>query len=127
MIDKHIIFIPYRMMISIENPPTRLKAAHTFLFTDEALSFLELLLAEFEQTYDKIMIDRKARAVEINRGNFVPKFNNTVEDKEWSIATLPERLKNRKLDLGDCSPANSVNFVDALNANVQGIQVSQNL
>lgn len=111
-------------MTSIEDPPARLKAAHSFLFTKEALSFLEALLVEFEPEYDQILIDRRARATEISRGNFVPKFNNVHGEKDWTITPLPERLKNRKLDLGDCSPANSANLVDALNANVQGIQVN---
>lgn len=32
-------------------------------------------------------------------------------------------MRNRKIDLGDISPANTIHFVDALKSDVQGVQV----
>lgn len=37
---------------------------------------------------------------------------------------LPERLQDRRLDLGDVSPSDGRRFAKAINQPVQGIQVS---
>jgi hypothetical protein len=52
---------------------------------------------------------------------FVSKRPN--KSKGWKIDSIPRRLVNRKLDLGDISPSRTDLLVNALNANVQGIQV----
>lgn len=40
------------------------------------------------------------------------------------VKPVPGRLADRRLDLGDVSPSNSNHFYEALNAEVQGIQVN---
>lgn len=59
----------------------------------------------------------------------LPVFNRTRErdDESWKIRQVPERLLNRRLDLGDVSPANFEHFLAALRADVQGIQVKNNV
>ncbi|XP_055536849.1 malate synthase-like isoform X2 [Wyeomyia smithii] len=71
----------------------------------------------------KLKRRRLERRLYIKQGKWKPEFKNRSEDLEWKIDHLPARLQNRKLDLGDVSPANTTNFVDSLYANVQGIQV----
>lgn len=68
------------------------------------------------------MLQRQNQALAISKGNFKPIFKNE-HTSDWKINDLPGRLRNRKLDLGDCSPANKFHFIDALNSDVQGIQV----
>lgn len=63
------------------------------------------------------------RQLYIKQGKWKPEFRNNSEELDWKINDLPARLRNRKLDLGDVSPANTTNFIDSLYAKVQGIQV----
>lgn len=68
-------------------------------------------------------MQRKYQALTISKGNFKPIFKNLHISSDWKINDLPNRLQNRKLDLGDCSPSNVFHLIDALNSDAQGIQV----
>ncbi|XP_052860500.1 uncharacterized protein LOC128267655 [Anopheles cruzii] len=109
--------------ILIESSPHRLESAYKEVFTDAALDFLVELVSEFDQDVDLILQNRVKRRVLLEQGDWIPEFKNHSEKLEWKIDELPQRLRNRKLDLGDVSPANTVHFVDCLYADVQGIQV----
>lgn len=71
----------------------------------------------------QILLERVNRNISIKRREWKPQFQNKTQNLDWKIAELPERLQNRKLDLGDVSPANTHHFVDALYSDVNGIQV----
>lgn len=107
---------------TIEGPPHRLEHQHARIFTKDAKQFLVELLTEFDAKVDALLLERERRRIEIAKGIWKPKFEETNE-KYWKIAPIPDRIKNRKLDLGDISPANTILFTDALYADVQGIQV----
>lgn len=77
----------------------------------------------FFKCYIQIVLQRQQHALSISEGLFKPVFKNTHTSNNWKINELPKRLRNRKLDLGDCSPANTFHLIDTLNADVQGIQV----
>ncbi|XP_035905818.1 malate synthase-like isoform X2 [Anopheles stephensi] len=109
--------------ILIEAAPQRLEAAYREIFTDGALQFLARLVAEFDSEAEQLLQNRVKRRLLIEEGSWVPEFCNPSESLEWTVEPLPARLRNRKLDLGDVSPANTVHFTDCLYANVQGIQV----
>uniref|UniRef100_U5EYD5 malate synthase n=1 Tax=Corethrella appendiculata TaxID=1370023 RepID=U5EYD5_9DIPT len=109
--------------VNIETAPHRLEAAHAYLFTKESLNFLHDFITEFDDELEKLHKKRLERNLQIKSGKWRPEFNNFSETTDWTIEELPERLKNRKLDLGDVSPANTTYFVDCLYTNVQGIQV----
>ncbi|XP_053687672.1 malate synthase-like [Sabethes cyaneus] len=109
--------------VRVEKAPHRLEEAHVELFTPGALQFLYDLIAEFDGEVEKLLRRRLERRLYIKQGKWKPEFRNRSEDLEWTIERLPARLQNRKLDLGDVSPANTTNFVDSLYAKVQGIQV----
>ena len=72
----------------------------------------------------KMLRQRVLRRCEVESGKrpeFVAKRANT--STKWKIDPIPRRLQNRKLDLGDISPARLDLLVAALNSDVQGIQV----
>lgn len=72
----------------------------------------------------KMLRQRVLRRCEVESGKrpeFVAKRANT--STKWKIDPIPRRLQNRKLDLGDISPARLDLLVAALNTDVQGIQV----
>lgn len=112
--------------VAIEGPPQRLDNQYARIFTKSAKQFLSELITKFDAKVDALLLERERRRIEIANGTWKPKFIATHE-KYWKIAPIPERIKNRKLDLGDISPANTILFTDALYADVQGIQVCRKL
>lgn len=111
----------------VESAPHRLDYEHSTLFTPAALQFLQTFVDEFDHRVDQLMLKRARRRVDIFEGKWKPTFrtvdDDATVDPHWTIDEIPVRLRNRKLDLGDVSPANTVNFVDAMYADVQGVQV----
>lgn len=108
--------------IAIEGPPHRLDNQYSRIFTKQSKQFLCELVTKFDPKVDILLLERDRRRIDISRGNWKPKFKQ-VDEKNWTISPIPQKIKNRKLDLGDVSPANTISFTDALYADVQGIQV----
>lgn len=113
------------MVVLIESPPRRLEHEHSALFTPAALAFLEHLTDAFQPRLDAALLARQRLRLDITAGRWPAEFrNDSAACPEWRIGALPARLRNRQLDLGDVSPAQTVHFTDALYARgVQGIQV----
>lgn len=109
--------------ISLEEAPKYLEKEYNTIFTAGCKRFLCELLTKFEEKVEKILLQREIRRLKIVEGEWQP-ILNTNKHGNWQIDDIPERIKNRKLDLGDISPARTINFTDALYMNVQGIQVS---
>ncbi|XP_058462383.1 malate synthase-like [Malaya genurostris] len=109
--------------VSIEKAPHRVEEAYATIFTIGALEFLNDLVVEFDNEVEKLIQQRLHRRLNIKQGKWKPEFKNNSEKLKWKIDDLPFRLQNRKVDLGDVSPANTTSFVDSLYAQVQGIQV----
>lgn len=114
--------MPQIKEIALEGPPQRLDSQYARIFTRPAKQFLVDLICEFDSKVEFLLLERERRRIEIASGKWKPQFKH-VNEKNWQIAEIPERIRNRKLDLGDVSPANTILFTDALYANVQGIQV----
>lgn len=112
--------------IAIEGPPQRLDNQYARIFTKAAKQFLAELISKFDDKVEVLLLEREKRRINIANGNWKPQFQ-TVNEKNWKIAEIPTRIKNRKLDLGDISPANTISFTDALYADVQGIQVTASI
>lgn len=110
------------MSVAIEGPPQHLEAEHSTIFTNESLKFLGELVEQFEKKVEDVLLQREKRRLEILEGKWRPRKQAAVGG-DWTIADIPQRIRNRKLDLGDVSPANTTLFTDALHAEVQGIQV----
>lgn len=110
------------MSISIEGAPQRLETEYAAIFTKESLQFLTELVVHFEKNVEHVLLQRERRRLDILEGKWRPKVQ-TAAGGNWTISDIPERIHNRKLDLGDISPANTAHFIDALFADVQGVQV----
>lgn len=113
------------MRCNIESAPNRLDYEHSVLFTPTAVEFLTEFFSRFDQQVEQLMLQRAKRRIELFENKWQPKFrqNTVATTTNWTIDVIPDRLQCRKLDLGDVSPANTISFVDAMYANVQGIQV----
>lgn len=113
------------MVVLIERAPHRLDHEHATLFTPAARDFLEALCTTFEPRVAAALLARQARRLDIAAGRWTAEFRNaSAAQPLWTVDALPARLRNRQLDLGDVSPANTVHFRDALFTDgVQGIQV----
>lgn len=113
------------MSISIEKAPRSLDREYSKIITQPAKDFLCEFVNKFEEKVEKLWYQRDRRRVEILEGHWKPKFRKSIHyvTDDWKISPIPERIKNRKLDLGDVSPAHTAHFIDALYADVQGIQV----
>ncbi|KAF5279821.1 hypothetical protein FQA39_LY18224 [Lamprigera yunnana] len=111
--------------ISVANPPLHLQKAYDALFTVNALEFITQLVTTFEDKVEKLYWSRLKKKSEFYLKNVIPTFPDTAErrDPVWRIRSLPSRLLNRQLDLGDVSPSNTTHFILSLNAQVQGVQV----
>lgn len=107
--------------IAIEKAPHRLDVEYATIFTKEAKQFLYDFITEFEPKVERILLARERRRLDIAEGKWTPAFKHVPGD--WRIREIPQRIRNRQLDLGDVSPANTANFIDALYANVRGVQV----
>lgn len=110
--------------VALEGPPQRLDTQYSRIFTKGAKQFLHELITEFDAKVDALLLERERRRIDIANGKWTPQFKR-VNKNHWNIAEIPKRIQNRKLDLGDISPANTTSFTDALYADVQGIQVGQ--
>lgn len=108
--------------VALEGTPQRLETQYSKIFTRESKQFLWELISQFDSKVENILLERERRRIEISSGKWNPKFKK-IDLKHWTIGEIPHRIRNRKLDLGDISPANTISFTDALYANVQGIQV----
>ncbi|XP_046454208.1 malate synthase, glyoxysomal-like [Daphnia pulex] len=117
-------FLGSKKSFEISPAPKGLESAITLLFTEDCLEFLVKLVETFDQKADEVLRQRVLRRCAVESGKlpeFVSKRPN--KSKGWKIDSIPRRLVNRKLDLGDISPSRTDLLVNALNANVQGIQV----
>lgn len=109
--------------VTLEGPPRRLESQYSRIFSKKAKQFLYDLITEFDTKVESLLLEREKRRIHITKGNWKPQWKR-VDENNWKIAEIPARITNRKLDLGDISPANTISFTDALYANVQGIQVT---
>lgn len=111
--------------INIADPPRHLQEAFRTVFTKDAVEFVMQIVTVFEDRIEELQWKRLSKKLEFYLKGKLPSFPQTVvrSDTSWKIRPLPERLRNRHLDLGDVSPANTNQFVQALNADVQGVQV----
>lgn len=109
--------------VILEGAPQRLEKQYDTIFTKAAKIFLWELITQFDAKVERILLAREKRKIDIASGKWIPEFKS-IQPSNWKISDIPQRIRNRKLDLGDISPANTISFTDALFANVQGIQVN---
>ena len=96
------------------------------IFTEESKLFLFKLVSKFNEDVANLLSERKKRKLHFETTNDLPTFNNcpdVANDRSWKISPVPPKLRCRNIDVGDVSPADDQRFKDALNADVDGIQV----
>nr|XP_022908998.1 malate synthase-like [Onthophagus taurus] len=111
------------MEIEISKCPQDLQHNFEVIFNRGSLVFLKELENEFRDKINKLYKDRLNRNSYYQSNNTLPNFKNNPLKTPWKISNIPQRLQNRKIDLGDVSPSNSTQFFTSLTQNVQGIQV----
>ncbi|KPJ18853.1 Malate synthase, glyoxysomal [Papilio machaon] len=108
----------------LQSPPPKLVDVQKSVFSREALEFVSKLHRTFDFEIEKLYKGRFARNASIQTKNCLDfKISPERSDKTWKVGPIPSRLQNRHLDLGDVSPSNAAHFIEALNSDVQGIQV----
>ncbi|XP_045539511.1 malate synthase, glyoxysomal-like [Papilio machaon] len=108
----------------LQSPPPKLVDVQKSVFSREALEFVSKLHRTFDFEIEKLYKGRFARNASIQTQNCLDfKISPERSDKTWKVGPIPSRLLNRHLDLGDVSPSNAAHFIEALNSDVQGIQV----
>ena len=73
-----------------------------------------------------MLCQRQIRKLQYDMSGDKPDFNprsGCALDSSWRVASLPARLQDRRIDIGDISPANILLFRKALNSAANGIQV----
>ncbi|XP_073497920.1 malate synthase-like isoform X1 [Phyllobates terribilis] len=113
--------------VELSDPPLGLEKEFDTLLTPDAIRFLAQLTSTFNNDVDKILWNRTGRKVELDLNNSYPDFSlDTVHirnDTSWRVATVPRRLQNRHVDIGDTAPCQTERFHRALMSTAQGIQV----
>ncbi|KAK7075803.1 Malate synthase [Halocaridina rubra] len=110
--------------VEVEPPPKNMEKEYITLFTPEAVKFVAQLVKHFNNDVDLMLKERIRRKAHLDITGEVPAFTHDpeVHDKDWMVAPVPNRVIDRRLDLGDVSPANTEKFVEALCCPVNGIQ-----
>ncbi|XP_013171761.1 PREDICTED: malate synthase, glyoxysomal-like [Papilio xuthus] len=111
-------------IILLQSPPPKLVDVQKSVFCQDALEFVSKLHRTFDFEIEKLYKDRFARNAAIQTRNSLDfKISPERNDTTWKVGPIPSRLQNRHLDLGDVSPSNAAHFIEAVNSDVQGIQV----
>ncbi|KAE9361918.1 hypothetical protein PF008_g594 [Phytophthora fragariae] len=92
-----------------------------------ALEFVAELAAAFQPQVEQLHARRQARRLETEQHGAMPHFLEEMrairEDETWRIDPQPRALMDRRVDIGDVSPANRELLLRALNSGAQGVQV----
>ncbi|KAI9996843.1 hypothetical protein PInf_000105 [Phytophthora infestans] len=92
-----------------------------------ALEFVAELAAAFQQDVGQLLARRKSRRLATEQNEEMPHFLEETrairEDGTWRIDPQPAALRDRRVDIGDVSPANRDFLLRALNSGAQGVQV----
>lgn len=110
--------------VALEGPPHRLESQYFRIFTNGAKEFLYELISKFDAKVDQILLERERRRIDIAQGKWKPTFQKTNEP-DWKIDEIPTRIRNRKLDLGDISPASGDIFNTILFTRIQCYNVAK--
>ncbi|KAG6960157.1 hypothetical protein JG687_00008396 [Phytophthora cactorum] len=92
-----------------------------------ALDFVAELAAAFQQEVEQLHARRQARRLVTEQNGAMPRFLEETrairEDETWRVDPQPDALMDRRVDIGDVSPAKRELLLCALNSGAQGVQV----
>ncbi|XP_066576225.1 malate synthase-like [Amia ocellicauda] len=113
--------------VELEHSPRGLEHEYLTLFNDKSVQFIAELVSTFEEDADKILKQRTARKVQLDLTGDLPRFSSLTahirNDPTWRVLPVPERLRDRRVDIGDLAPCSTERFTQALRSTAQGIQV----
>lgn len=86
------------------------------ILTPEAVNFLAQLARKFTARRDELLAKRIERQAEIDAGtmpDFLPETKDIREDMEWRVASVPEDLQDRRVEI--TGPTERKMVINALN------------
>jgi len=89
------------------------------LLTPEAIAFLEALVTRFAPQRDVLLSARQQRQQQYDQG-YLPDYDMetaSIRSSEWRIQSIPEDLKDRRVEI--TGPPDRKMVINALNANVK--------
>uniref|UniRef100_K3WEJ9 malate synthase n=1 Tax=Globisporangium ultimum (strain ATCC 200006 / CBS 805.95 / DAOM BR144) TaxID=431595 RepID=K3WEJ9_GLOUD len=102
-------------------------AVYDAVLTPQALAFVAELASTFARDVEQLHQRRSARRVAVEQQHAVPTFLSSTKairnDVNWKIDPIPPILRDRRVDIGDVSPANREFLLCSLNSGAQGVQV----
>jgi malate synthase len=97
------------------------------VLTPAAVAFVADVAAVFRLDVAQILHTRSARRQQVEQHGWRPDFLEETreirEDETWTVDWVPEALRDRRVDVGDVSPAETELLLRALNSGAQGVQV----
>ncbi|KAF1327054.1 Malate synthase a, partial [Globisporangium splendens] len=97
------------------------------VLTPPALAFVTELASTFARDIEQVLCIWPARRVVVEQQYAVPTFLSSTkairDDMNWKIDPIPPILRDRRVDIGDVSPANREFLLRSLNSGAQGVQV----
>ncbi|KAG7390692.1 hypothetical protein PHYBOEH_006945 [Phytophthora boehmeriae] len=92
-----------------------------------AVEFVAELATAFQHEVEKLHARRQGRRLATEQQGLMPHFleetRSIREDQTWRVDPQPEALQDRRVDIGDVSPADDDFLLRALNSGAQGVQV----
>ncbi|KAF1772739.1 Malate synthase-like [Phytophthora cactorum] len=107
--------------------PTDVFHIYDAVLSPAALDFVAELAAAFQQEVEQLHARRQARRLVTEQNGAMPRFLEETrairEDETWRVDPQPDALMDRRVDIGDVSPAKRELLLRALNSGAQGVQV----
>ncbi|MEM1321498.1 MAG: malate synthase A [Bacteroidota bacterium] len=107
-------------MLSTKHPGIQvngeLAAGFADILSPEALAFLQELHLKFNQRRQALIAARQKRQAEIDKGvlpDFLPE-TQSIREAEWTVGTIPEDLKDRRVEI--TGPVDRKMVINALNS-----------
>ncbi|XP_043199164.1 malate synthase-like [Amphibalanus amphitrite] len=117
--------MPAASEVEIAAPPSGLEEQHAAVFTADAIAFLLDCYTRFRNDIQTLYDERCRRQLALNTSGELPMVSSQSArtDGDWTVAPLPDGLKDRRIDLGDVTPSDMTQLTAALNSTASGVQV----
>ncbi|XP_031568999.1 uncharacterized protein LOC116303574 [Actinia tenebrosa] len=110
-------------VVELSEAPPNMHKEYQALLTPQAIQFVAEMVKKFDPQVSEILSKRQLNKLHFQQTNFLPDFVKTSSAHQfWRIREIPKRLQDRRIDLGDITPANTGLFKRALNSSACGIQ-----
>lgn len=86
------------------------------VFSEDALAFVEDLVARFQPRRDALLLEREKKQAALNAGgtlDFLPD-TKAIRENDWTVAPVPKDLQDRRVEI--TGPAEPKMMINALNS-----------